>query len=358
MYDRLVDLPLRVEDYALTAASLETSSGFTRVTTTVELSGAGETGRGEDVGYEADDHRRFRAAYADGGLDVVGEYTLDSFSNRLEDVDLFVEQPERPTDRHYRRWAFESAALDLALRQGGATDGADGARGAATTNLGPVLDREYDPVEFVVSTRLESADRLDEIREVDPDAAFKLDPTADWDDELVAAVAERGGVRVLDLKGHYEGTDVDADPDPDRYRRVVEAFPDAVIEDPRVTDETRPIVESVRERVAWDAPITGVESVRDLSFEPRWLNVKPSRFGTLESLLETLAYCEERGIRCYGGGQFELGVGRGQIQLLASLFYPGSPNDVAPGGYNAADLPPDLPASPLAPPADPVSFRW
>jgi hypothetical protein len=330
MYDRLADLPLRLEDYALGSASLETSSDFTRVTTTVELSGAGETGRGEDVGYEADDHRRFRAGYADSGLEVAGEYTLDSFSNRLDAVDLLPEPPERSTDRHYRRWAFESAALDLALRQGGATGGADdereAGRPATGTNLGQVLDRKYDPVEFVVSTRLESADRLDEIREVD-------------------------------LKGHYDGTDVDVDPDPDLYRRVVEAFPDAVIEDPRVPDETRPVVESARDRVAWDAPITDVESGRNLPFEPRWLNVKPSRFGTLESLLETLAYCEERNIRCYGGGPFELGVGREQIQLLASLLYPDSPNDVAPGGYNAADRPPDLPVSPLEPPAEPAGFR-
>ena len=42
----------------------------------------------------------------------------------------------------------------------------------------------------------------------------------------------------------------------------------------------------------------------------------------------------------YGGGQFELGPGRGQIQLLASIFHPDTPNDVAPGGYNVPDRPP------------------
>ena len=31
----------------------------------------------------------------------------------------------------------------------------------------------------------------------------------------------------------------------------------------------------------------------------------------------------ERGIALYGGGQFELGPGRGHIQYLASLFHPG-----------------------------------
>ena len=55
----------------------------------------------------------------------------------------------------------------------------------------------------------------------------------------------------------------------------------------------------------------------------------------------------------YGGGQFELGVGRGQIQYLASLFHSDSPNDVAPAGYNLDPLDPELPQSPLAP-AEPL----
>jgi hypothetical protein len=60
----------------------------------------------------------------------------------------------------------------------------------------------------------------------------------------------------------------------------------------------------------------------------------------------------------YGGGQFELGPGRGHIQYLASLFHPDTPNDVAPGGYNGADPPPGLPDSPLAPMEHDTGFRW
>ena len=37
----------------------------------------------------------------------------------------------------------------------------------------------------------------------------------------------------------------------------------------------------------------------------------------------------------YGGGQYELGVGRGQIQYLAAIFHPDAPNDIAPAGYDA-----------------------
>jgi hypothetical protein len=88
------------------------------------------------------------------------------------------------------------------------------------------------------------------------------------------------------------------------------------------------------------------------------VNIKPSRIGGLRKLCDTYDYCVEHGIRAYGGGQFELGVGRGQAQYLASLFHADTPNDLAPSGYNVDDPPPGLPASPLpAAPSD-VGFRW
>jgi hypothetical protein len=49
----------------------------------------------------------------------------------------------------------------------------------------------------------------------------------------------------------------------------------------------------------------------------------------------------------YGGGQFELGPGRRQIQKIASAFYPDGPNDVAPSAYNEGPPTADLPRSPL-----------
>jgi len=349
-YDRVADLSLSVDGYDLARHERETSSEFTRVSTVVSLRGDGHTGRGEDVTYDAVDHDRLHDAHETGwSLDLAGEYTVDSFSAALDDHDLFPVPPERDPSHHYRQWALESAALDLALRQSG-------------TDLGSALDRNYDPVRFVVSTRLGEAglDRLADLLAVASDAEFKLDPTDEWDDALVERLAEQYGDRVcvLDAKGHYEGTEVDAAADPDRYRRVLGAFPDAIVEDPALTDATRPIVADARERVSWDAPITGVGSIEALPFEPRWLNIKPSRFGTLRSLLDALDYCLERDINLYGGGQFELSVGRGQIQALASLFYPDGPNDVAPGGYNDPVPDPDLPTSPLWSPERPAGFGW
>lgn len=91
---------------------------------------------------------------------------------------------------------------------------------------------------------------------------------------------------------------------------------------------------------------------------PAWLNVKPSRFGTLESLLDTVAVARQRGIGLYGGGQFELDVGRSQIQALASVLYPDGPNDIAPGVYNDPGVSASLPPSPLDPSPDPVGFAF
>ena len=88
------------------------------------------------------------------------------------------------------------------------------------------------------------------------------------------------------------------------------------------------------------------------------VNIKPSRLGGLQELFAAYDYCEEHGIGAYGGGQFELGAGRGQIQYLASLFHPDTPNDVAPSAYNLPDPPEGLPSSPLEPQPSELGFRW
>ena len=106
------------------------------------------------------------------------------------------------------------------------------------------------------------------------------------------------------------------------------------------------------------SPIHSLADVDALTIPPRFLNVKPSRFGSVARLFECIETCLARGMTLYGGGQFELGVGRGQIQALASLFYGDSANDVAPGEYNAPEPVPGLPRSPLEPPARPVGFSW
>ena len=106
------------------------------------------------------------------------------------------------------------------------------------------------------------------------------------------------------------------------------------------------MLEPHRDRVTWDAPIHSVEDIESLLWPPKTVNVKPSRFGSIERLFAAYDYCEEHGIGAYGGGQWELGPGRGHIQLLAAHFHPETPNDVAPREFNL-DPRPGLPESPL-----------
>ena len=146
----------------------------------------------------------------------------------------------------------------------------------------------------------------------------------------MADLAATGAVDSVDLKGAYKGTVVDQEPDPRLYRLVAEGFPDAWIEDPALTPETEPVLEPYHDRITWDAPIHSVADIEALPFPPRTINIKPSRFGSIEALFESYDYLAEKGIGAYGGGQFELGVGRRQNQYLASLFHPDAPNDLAP----------------------------
>jgi len=142
------------------------------------------------------------------------------------------------------------------------------------------------------------------------------------------------------------------------YRRVAEAFPDAWIEDPALTPETDAVLAPYRERFSWDAPIHSIADIEALRYPPRMVNIKPSRLGGLRSLLDAYDYCAAHAIGNYGGGQFELGVGRGQNQYLASLFHADAPNDIAPTGFNLPQPAAGLPASPLAPAPSPLGFRW
>ena len=88
------------------------------------------------------------------------------------------------------------------------------------------------------------------------------------------------------------------------------------------------------------------------------VNVKPSRFGSLQGLFDAYDWLAARDIGAYGGGQFELGPGRGQIQLLASIFHPTTPNDVSPSGFHVDDPPAGLPTSPMAPRPSATGLRW
>jgi L-alanine-DL-glutamate epimerase-like enolase superfamily enzyme len=344
-WQMLCDLSVEIADYSLEPLQATVSSDFERKSTVIRLRGVGEEGLGEDVTYDAVDHDILQAAGAN--LPLAGRFTLGSFCEHLATLSLFPQPPQREVSARYRTWAYESAALDLALRQ-------------ARAPLHAVLGREPQPVRFVVSMRLGEPPSIEPLRkllEMYPMLRFKLDPTSSWDERLIAELVGTGAVDSVDFKGLYHGSIVDQPPDPVLYRRVTDAFPDAWIEDPALTDETDAVLAPHRARFSWDAPIHSIADIQALKYPPRMVNIKPSRLGGLRSLLDAYDYCAEREIGNYGGGQFELGVGRGQNQYLASLFHPDAPNDVAPTGFNLPVAPPDLPSSPLVPSPDEIGFR-
>jgi L-alanine-DL-glutamate epimerase-like enolase superfamily enzyme len=345
-YDLVADLPLRIEGYALDGLVQDVSSDFERKSTIIRLQGAGQEGLGEDVVYEAVDHEI--AQKAGPILPLAGDWTLRSFSDALAEVQLFPEPPQREVSRLYRVWAYESAALDLALRQAGEP-------------LHAVLGREPQPLTFVVSLRLGEPPSLEPVTrrlERYPSLRFKLDPTVSWDEALIAELVATGAVDSVDFKGLYEGTVVDQPADPALYARVVGAFPDAWIEDPKLTPEIDALLKPHRGRITWDANIHSIDDIEALPFAPRMVNLKPSRLGGIKPLFDAYDYTAQRGIGAYGGGQFELGVGREHIQYLASIFHPDTPNDTSPTGFHVMDPPPGLPSSPLPPAPAATGFRW
>ncbi|HEX3224773.1 MAG TPA: hypothetical protein VHQ89_01655 [Gaiellaceae bacterium] len=331
LWDSFADLQLQIDDYTIARRELRVSEEFTRVTTTVVLRGGDEAGQGEDVTYTAADHDDFPA-----GEQLAGTWTLHDYSMRLDALELWAGEPRMEASVDYRRWAFESAALDLALRQ-------------ADRSLADVVERPYRPVRFVASTRADIAP----YRELDPALEFKLDVDEAWDAALMERLAATDRIRVLDFKAYYHGTGVDLAPNAELYRAVARTFPDVVLEDAWLEGECGEALADAQDRLSFDAPIHSWADVGKLPVSPKWLNIKPSRFGTLRKLLDCIDECEAGGISMYGGGQFELGPGRLQIQKLASVFYAEAPNDVAPSAYNEGPPQPGLPRSPLPAPEGP-----
>src|SRR6202011_5137783 len=109
-------------------------------------------------------------------------------------------------------------------------------------------------VRCVVSLRRGEPPSLEPVRrrlESYPGLRFKLDPTSSWDERLIAELRETDAIDSVDFKSFYSGTPVDQLPDPVLYRRVVEAFPQAWIEDPALTPETEDVLAPHRERFSW-----------------------------------------------------------------------------------------------------------
>ncbi|MGH2853188.1 MAG: hypothetical protein ACRDLF_03225 [Solirubrobacteraceae bacterium] len=346
LWPRLAELPLVVEscDYDRLHAVL--AHEFQRVTTHVRLVGAGADGLGEDVSVHVEDGTSLHETQPT--LPLAGEWTLAGFCDHLATLDPWPKPPEWEAARRYRNWAFESAALDLALRQAGRA-------------LHDVLGLQPRPVRFVNSLGLGEQPSIEHVRRRltrSPGVRFKLDAEATWSPALVDEVAATDAVDTIDFKGQYGFEVKDPEALGALYDRVLAAFPDAYLEDPHDRPEIAQRLGDRLDRVSYDSPIRTAEDIGATPLPARVVNVKPSRIGSVRALFEVYARCARERRPMYGGGMGELGVGRGQIELLAALFHADAPNDVAPSAYNEDDPPGGLPASPLAPRPEAAGFRW
>jgi L-alanine-DL-glutamate epimerase-like enolase superfamily enzyme len=345
LWPRLAGLPVVIEACEYDRLHAIQAYGFERITTHVRLVGAGTEGVGEDVSVFREDGTTLHESRP--SLPLEGEWTLAGFCDHLATLELWPQPPEWDVALHLRTWAFESAALDLALGQAG-------------RSLHEVLGIKPRPVRFVTSLGLGEQPSIEPVRRRlarSPGVRFKLDAEATWAPALVDEVAATGAVDTIDFKGQYGFEVKDPQALGALYDHVLAAFPSAYLEDPHDLPEIARRLGDHLERVSYDAPIRSAEDIGATPLAAHVVNVKPSRIGSLRALFEVYARCARERRPMYGGGMGELGVGRGQIQLLAALFHADAPNDVAPSAYNEDDPPGGLPASPLAPRPEATGFR-
>ena len=326
LFNRIASLEVQIDGLRRHQIAFPTAR-WNRISTVVVLHGGGIEGRGEDVSYDPRDQASHLSLPE---FELSGTRTVAEWSAVLDTIALTPTPLVHPESSDYRRWAYEGALLDLALRQAG-------------LSLQDALGRTARPVRFCVSP---PGDPLD-MATMFPNQELKVDAFVGWAPDAMQALSEQGMVRVVDLKAHYVGDGITRPDDPLAFSRAVAAaFPDVILEDPAVGAYMAPFHEENAGRTSFDAPIHRAADL--LALPPtKWCNIKPSRFGTIERLLECVDYCEGQGISMYGGGQFEIGPGRAQIQALASVLYPDGPNDVAPSGCNAAWPNADLPQGTL-----------
>jgi hypothetical protein len=168
LWPRIAGLPLVIEECEYDRLHAVLAYEFERITTHVRLVGAGADGLGEDVSVFREDGSALHETWP--SLPLEGEWTLAGFCDHLAALELWPEPPEWDVAMRFRNWAFESAALDLALRQAG-------------RSLHGVLELEPRPVRFVNSLGLGEEPSIEPLRRRlarSPGVRFKLDAEATW----------------------------------------------------------------------------------------------------------------------------------------------------------------------------------
>lgn len=320
-FARIADLEVRIEEAGCRALDLAAAAGACPRSVEVVLHGGGESGSGEAPA--PDRNGGAAAAFARATEAVVGRWRIHEFSSRLSRLGLGGRQ----------RWAFESGALVLALRQAG-------------TSLAEILDRPLRPIRYLLADGLGCPPDLALLaswRRRDRALGFALVADESWGDEVLSALATLGRIEVVDFRSFQR----EPLPAPELLRRVSAALPHAIFEDAALTEETRALLLERPGALSWDAAIYSTIEIEALA--PQAICVKPGRFGCWRRLLDAYDLCLVRGILCYAGGDGESGPGRRQLQYLASLFHADAPNDAAPVELRGAD-----PAALAEPPVNPL----
>ncbi len=304
---RLARLALDIEECRIEIGSVPTIGyydGAPRPTGTISLIGGRHIGSGENVDWTPGDQAAFKGAAQD--TVPIGQTTVSDLSQHLEG-NLVA----------HHRAAIEAAAIDLALRQAG-------------SNPFAFAGLPAEPVTFCWSIGHDMAGTaggpLQAVRAIlaaEPSASFKLDvPAEGWPESMWSELGAIDRVRIVDFK--RQGTS----------RSVALAhryLPEAWLEDPPLealddTDQSH----AWTDRVAVDGYVMSVTDLATLPFQPAAINVKAPRVGGPIEALRCLDLCRESGWTPYIGGMFEVGPGRPQARVLASLFTSRQWNDLAP----------------------------
>jgi hypothetical protein len=322
---RLGALGVRVEaaEVCVERVSLADYPGG-RPSSVVRLSGAGCTGKGENVAFEPGEHERFVA--------TVNAWFHEHGSARLLEVGSAL--PGFPSS--YERAALEAALVDLALRQ-------------ANLTLADLTGIERGSLRFVASLAAtdEPLAAIGALRAAGFRGELKLDVTPSWSREVRSSLRGVSGVSIADFKRRG---------DAEFGETIAALFPDALLEDP--PDAFTPNVTS-RARIVRDATLLDESAVAAALARDESVNLKAPRMGGPLAVLRSLelALRHERtpkataipvssGSNAYLGGMFEVGIGRVQARLLAALYCPAAPNDLALNPRAAPGAPRSIDESP------------